>query len=212
MVYRIRSQQKALKYQRNKHREPNDQIWHKKSERLQEQVEKKIEAFVDQAITERLGEVETSEPKKPPTPKSTKKKAESPPKGSSDGSAQQKSAKKKAKKPTMKEIVDPDLDNAQKRRMKTERLTEIDNRRKAPTPAKASTTAFAKSSVGSKILGIVKGKSTQKEIEKKIEKLEPHRTGSANSVSSGRPPTAKKRGRGRHRKLTPGDKLFEDIM
>ena len=64
MVYKIRTQEKALIYQKNKCREPNDQLWHKKSERLQEQVEQKIEAFMDQAISERLGEVEKRDYKK----------------------------------------------------------------------------------------------------------------------------------------------------
>ena len=57
MTYRNKLQAKALKYQKNKCREPSNQQWHREpSERLQEQVEQKIEAFVDQAISERLGE------------------------------------------------------------------------------------------------------------------------------------------------------------
>ena len=202
---------------------------------------------MDQAISERLGEVEQSEPKKQPTPKSTKKKAPSSPKNSSDGSAQPKSAKKRYKKTTIKELVDaeravyeaglaefemldakpsplqdldylrwvelhPDLTQAQKRKMKAERMTLIDSRKKASTPAKTKS-SVAKSSTGANVLGILKGKFTQKEIAQKIKKLEYHMKSSASSVGSGRPPTVTKRGRGRPKKVqTEGDKIFQGFV
>ena len=108
--------------------------------------------------------------------------------------------------------LNPDITMARKKRMIADRMALIESRKKAGTPAKPSNMAVgSKSSAGSKIVGIAK--STQKEIAQKIEKLETHRKGSGHSVSSGRPPTAqKKKGPGRPRKLTTGDKLFHEFL